>query len=89
MEAEQRLGSLDHELVEASEDTAATHTLICDETHACELVVEFQTSAAGGPFYFSAPLAFAAAATNPDAVSGLTASPGNGHERAPSREVVR
>ena len=60
------------------EDTNATHTLNCDATHACELVVQFQTSQAGGPFYFSSPLHFAAPATNPGPVTGVTATPGNG-----------
>ena len=45
--------------------TPANHTLTCNPTNSCDLVVQFQSTAAGGPFYFTAPLTYAGPASAP------------------------
>ena len=54
--------------------THAEHTLICDSTHSCDLVVQFQNNL-GNPVYFTAPLTFAGEGTTaPDSTSSTTTS---------------
>lgn len=55
---------------------STTHTLQCDSTHQCDIVVQFQIT--GGQSWFAAPLTFAAPATNPGAPTGVTGLAGDG-----------
>jgi hypothetical protein len=52
-----------------------SHTLQCDSTHPCDLVVRYQINTAGSPFFFTAPLTFFG---TPGAPTGVAATPGNG-----------
>jgi len=53
----------------------ATHTLTCDATHQCDIVVQFQI--VGGQSWFAAPISFSAPPTNPGAPTGVTALAGD------------
>ena len=43
------------------------HTLTCDSTHSCLLVMQFSSNVAPGTFYFSTPLTYAAPLAQPSA----------------------
>jgi hypothetical protein len=52
-----------------------THTLQCDSTHQCDIVVQFQIT--GAQSWFTAPLTFQAPPTNPGAPTGVSALAGD------------
>ncbi len=45
--------------------TPLSHTLTCDSSNPCDVVTQFQSTAAGGPFFFTAPITYAGPATAP------------------------
>ncbi len=49
-----------------------SHTMTCDETHMCDLVIQFQTSQAGAPFFFTAPLSYAPTAGTTTSTAAAT-----------------